>query len=46
MAFKDTILTFEGDKIVTNDGREVMMSWEAPIWKRVQNIYVIVKEIF
>ena len=31
MAFKDTILTFEDDKIVTDDDREVMMSWEAPI---------------
>ena len=34
MAFKDTILTFEDDKILTNDGREVMMSWEAPIMEK------------
>ena len=34
MAFKDTILTFEDDKIVTEDGREVMMSWEAPIMEK------------
>ena len=34
MAFKDTILTFEDDKIVTEDEREVMMSWEAPIMER------------
>ena len=34
MAFKDTILTFEDDKIVTEDNREVMMSWEAPIMEK------------
>ena len=34
MMFKDTILTFEDDKIVTEDEREVMMSWEAPIMER------------
>ena len=34
MAFKDTILTFEDDKIITEDGREVMMSWEAPIMEK------------
>jgi len=34
MAFKDTILTFEEDKIVTDTGGEVMMSWEAPIMEK------------
>ena len=34
MAFKDTILTFEDDKITTNDGGEVIMSWEAPIMEK------------
>ena len=34
MAFKDTILTFEDDKILTDDDREVMMSWEAPIMEK------------
>jgi len=34
MVFKDTILTFEDDKIVTEDDREVMMSWEAPIMEK------------
>ena len=34
MAFKDTILTFEDDKIVTDDDREVMMSWEVPIMEK------------
>jgi len=34
MAFKDTILTFEDDKIVTEDDREVMMSWEVPIMEK------------
>ena len=34
MAFKDTILTFEDDKIITDDDREVMMSWEAPIMEK------------
>ena len=37
MAFKDTILTFEEDKIVTDDdyhNMEVMMSWEAPIMEK------------
>ena len=35
MAFKDTILTFESDKIIESDyGAEVMMSWEAPIMEK------------
>ena len=34
MAFKDTTLTFEDDKILTDDDREVMMSWEAPIMEK------------
>ena len=34
MAFKDDILTFEDDKILTDDGREVMMSWETPIMEK------------
>ena len=34
MAFKDTILTFEDDKILTDMGHEVMMSWEAPIMEK------------
>ena len=34
MAFKDTILTFEDDKIITDDDREVMMSWESPIMEK------------
>ena len=35
MAFKDTILTFESDKILESDyGAEVMMSWEAPIMEK------------
>ena len=34
MAFKDNILTFEDDKIITDDGREVMMGWEAPIMEK------------
>ena len=37
MAFKDTILTFENDRIVTDDNyhnMEVMMSWEAPIMEK------------
>ena len=34
MEFKDTILTFEDDKIVTDDDREVMMAWEAPIMEK------------
>ena len=34
MAFKDTILSFEEDKIVTEDDREVMMLWEAPIMEK------------
>ena len=34
MEFKDTILTFEDDKIITDDNREVMMSWEAPIMEK------------
>ena len=46
MAFKDDILTFEDSKIITDDGREVMMDWEAPIMEKVLKIYVKVKEIF
>ena len=34
MAFKDTILTFEDDKILTDTGYEVMMNWEAPIMEK------------
>jgi hypothetical protein len=34
MAFKDTTLTFEDDKILTDDGGEVMMSWEASIMEK------------
>ena len=37
MAFKDTILTFEDDKIVADDNyhnMEVMMSWETPIMEK------------
>ena len=34
MAFKDTILTFEDDKIITDNNKEVMMSWEAPIMEK------------
>ena len=34
MTFKDTILTFEDDKIAIDDGREVMMAWEAPIMEK------------
>ena len=34
MVFKDTILTFEDDKILTDTGSEVMMSWEAPIMEK------------
>ena len=34
MAFKDTTLIFEDDKIVTEDDREVMMSWESPIMEK------------
>ena len=34
MEFKDTTLTFEDDKIVTEDDREVMMSWEVPIMEK------------
>ena len=37
MAFKDNILTFEDDKIITDIGWsniEVMMSWEAPIMEK------------
>ncbi len=37
MAFKDTILTFEEDKIITDDengNMEVMMRWEAPIMEK------------
>ena len=34
MAFKDTILNFEDNKITTDDGMEVMMDWEAPIMEK------------
>ena len=34
MEFKDTTLTFEDDKIVIDDGRSVMMSWEIPIMEK------------
>ena len=37
MAFKDTTLTFESDKIITDEeygNIEVMMSWEAPIMEK------------
>mgnify|MGYP003134881810 CR=1 FL=1 len=34
MAFKDTALTFEDDKIITDDNVEVMMDWEAPIMEK------------
>ena len=34
MAFKDTTLTFEDDKILTDDGGEVMMGWEASIMEK------------
>ena len=35
MAFKDTILTFSDDKIVSDEtSAEVMMSWEAPIMEK------------
>ena len=34
MAFKDTILIFEDNEILTDDGRSVMMSWEAPIMEK------------
>ena len=34
MAFKDTILTFEDDKIRADDFIEVMMRWEAPIMEK------------
>ena len=37
MAFKDSILTFESDKIIADEeygNMEVMMSWEAPIMEK------------
>jgi len=34
MAFKDTTLTFEDDKIAIDDGRSVMMKWEIPIMEK------------
>jgi protein arginine N-methyltransferase 2 len=34
MAFKDTILNFEDNKITTDGGMEVMMDWEAPIMEK------------
>ena len=34
MAFKDITLIFEDTKIITEDGREVMMDWEAPIMEK------------
>ena len=34
MEFKDTTLTFEDDKIIIDNGRSVMMSWEIPIMEK------------
>ena len=34
MAFKDEILIFEDTQIIINDGRKVMMDWEAPIMEK------------
>ena len=34
MEFKDTILTFEDNKIAIDDGRSVMMKWEIPIMEK------------
>ena len=34
MKFKDTILTFEDDKIITDDGKTIMMDWETPIMEK------------
>ena len=34
MAFKDTILVFTDNEIAIDDGRSVMMSWEAPIMEK------------
>ena len=34
MKFKDTILTFEDDKIAIDDGKSVMMKWEIPIMEK------------
>ena len=34
MDFKDTTLIFEDTQIVTDDGRPIMMDWEAPIMEK------------
>ena len=34
MAFKDEILIFEDTQIIIDDGRKVMMDWEAPIMEK------------
>ena len=34
MAFKDTTLVFTDNEIAIDDGRSVMMSWEAPIMEK------------
>ena len=34
MAFKDRTLQFFDDRIVDEDGIEVMMDWEAPIMEK------------
>jgi hypothetical protein len=34
MAFKDDILTFKEDQILSEDNMQVMMSWEAPIMEK------------
>ena len=46
MAFKDNILTFEDSKILTDDGLEVMMDWEAPKWKNALNTSVTIAVMF
>ena len=34
MAFKDTTLIFEDDKLTIDDGKSVMMRWETPIMEK------------
>ena len=34
MDFKDTTLIFEDTQIITDDGRPIMMDWEAPIMEK------------
>ena len=34
MEFKDTTLVFTGNEIAIDDGRSVMMDWEAPIMEK------------